>query len=157
MLVLGLVDVVHNYLLQHQSIMKPSWEAISFLHQLLDFALKSPNTEIIHGLSSWILSKVSSKFFRKDSNSPLVWLGDLQRQMNLQHFLLILISNVIHSWRYFILLFWKVVCFNINRNFPTFSVRWMIFSNNIVTRYFQIVVIRWTFGVKISFWETRNI
>ena len=28
------------------------WEVISFLHQLLDFELKSLNTEIVNGLSS---------------------------------------------------------------------------------------------------------
>ena len=73
MSVYGSVDVIHNYLLQHKL-----WglEVELFLHQLLDLIQRSHNTEIIIWFSSWLLSKFTSKFFRKDSNSSLAWHGD---------------------------------------------------------------------------------
>ena len=42
-------------------------------------------------------------------------------------------------------------------NSPKFSVIWVIVSNNIVTSYFQIAIIRFSLGVEIRFWEAYNI
>ena len=47
--------------------------------------------------------------------------------------------------------------FIVNTESTTFTVRWVIFPGKIVSSNFQIFVIRWNFGIEISFGEANNI
>ena len=78
----------------------------------------------------------------------------------------ILISSEMHFWIYFIVINLKVSVFTINTNSTTSSVGWVIVSNHIVPRYFQIVACHqmnfrsWNkflrdIGYKIGAWKCR--
>ena len=43
---------------------------------------------------------------------------------------------------------WKRA-FIVNTDPTTFTVRWVIFPDKIVSNYFQIFVIKWNFGIKV--------
>ena len=82
------------------SILDLSKVFILFWYQLCFFALKSPNTTIRNRLLFTMCSKLSSKFLMKLSNSAFVWLRYLYRLTKLHVLSPILISKLIHPWRY---------------------------------------------------------
>ena len=59
------------------SIILPSQVLLSKGYQFFNFALRSPMTTKIKGLLSTSLSKIISRSFEKESNSPWFWLGHL--------------------------------------------------------------------------------
>ena len=81
------------------SIALPSVVVMSFLHQLLDFALKSPRSTTRNGLFCTADSRFSSRFSLKDSNRSCDWLGDLYNAMNLQSLSPTISSNLTHSFK----------------------------------------------------------
>ena len=44
----------------------------------------------------------------------------------------------------------------VNTDSTTFTVRWVIFPDKIVSRFFQIFIIRYDFGIETSFGEANN-
>ena len=71
--------------------------SMSFLHQLLDFALKLPRSTTRNGFFCFSDSIFSSRFSLKDSNRSCDWLGDLYSGMNLQSLSPTTSSNLTHS------------------------------------------------------------
>ena len=79
------------------SIALPSVVVVSFLQQLLDFALKSPRSTARNGLFCTADSRFSSRFYLKDSNRSCDWFGDLYNAMKLQSLPPTISSNLTHS------------------------------------------------------------
>ena len=73
--------------------------AMSFLHQLPDFALKLPRSTTRNGLFCTAGSRFSSRFSWKDSNRSSDWLGDLYNAMKLQSLSPTISSNLTHSFK----------------------------------------------------------
>ena len=81
------------------SIALPSVAVMSFLHQLLDFALKSPRSTARNGLFCTTDSRFSSRFSLKDSKRSCDWLGDLYNAMKLQVYHLPLAQiSLLNNW-----------------------------------------------------------
>ena len=80
------------------SIALPSLVVMPFLHQLLDFVLKSPRSTIKKGLFCTAESRFSSRGSLKDSNWSCDWLGDLNNAMKLKVYHLPLAQSSHTRW-----------------------------------------------------------
>ena len=83
-----------------KSLFEPLKLVLSLVYQDLDLALKSPRTTIMKGFFSSMWSKFNLRFSKNVSKSSLFWLGDLQRDKNLQIFPPILNSKFKNSCKY---------------------------------------------------------
>ena len=81
------------------SIVLPSIGVMSFLYQLLYFALKPPRSTTKKGLFCTADSRFRSRFSLKDSKRPCDWLGGLYNAMKLQSLSLAISSNLTHSFK----------------------------------------------------------
>ena len=82
----------------------PSLFVMSWTHQLLDLALKSPSRTVKAGSLFLILHKSFSRDRRKCSNSLWFWLGERYKVITYPFFFPMTISHAKHSGRFMLLI-----------------------------------------------------
>ena len=92
-------------------------------------------------LQSWIGLKINSRF-----NSSMFWFGDLYKQISLHNLTWIRISKRMHSWNteLFITCIGKE---DLHTNTTLFVIQRMIRSDQSLSWYIQILIIRWYFRI----------
>ena len=97
----SLIFCCNPYVEVISSILEPSYVVLSPLNQRFDLALKSPRTTVKKVLWAVAVSIFNSKLFANDSKSSCDWLGERYKDINLHNLPPILISKLMHSYKYF--------------------------------------------------------
>ena len=97
----SLIICCNPYVEVISSILEPSYVVLSPLNQIFDLALKSPKKAVKKVLLAVAVSIFNSKLFANDSKSSCDWLGERYKDTNLHNLPPILISKLMHSYKYF--------------------------------------------------------